>query len=201
MLKTIFYDFFGLNEQIFFLLNGFAHTQFFDEFLLSLAFVFKPLKMGGFLVLCFNIFAIRQVLKSRNSENLRKCLILLISSFVTYALVTIFKASFGFMRPICIFEDHPIYMHKITVVYENIFKKCYHSLPSGHSAIVVLLGLNLMAFTKNAFVKICVIFIIVTTMISRVMIAFHFPADVIYGALLAIGTYYSVRFIINKMIK
>lgn len=75
------------------------------------------------------------------------------------------------------------------------------SFPSGHSQNAGSLYTALYKSTKNKFIRICCILLIIFIPISRLYLGVHFPSDVIVGSLLGILTTSVCFFLLNKFNK
>jgi membrane-associated phospholipid phosphatase len=68
----------------------------------------------------------------------------------------------------------------------------HHSLPSGHAAFAVLLAASLTPGMAAGWRWSLVVFAVLVCL-SRVVVGAHFPADVMAGALIALGGERAVR--------
>ena len=105
-------------------------------------------------------------------------------------ILTICKYLFAFTRPLC--ELNP---NNFILPYPQISKVCAHSFPSAHSAFACLLAISLWSYVSN-LPRIFLVLLVLTTGASRVVLAMHYPADVLYGILLAI----LIHFIVSKIV-
>jgi membrane-associated phospholipid phosphatase len=77
-------------------------------------------------------------------------------------------------RPICTLT----LSNNLNIIRENI--NCFHSFPSAHCAFGTLFAASLWSYS-NKFTKIVLALIVAATALSRIILAMHYPADVIYG--------------------
>ena len=109
--------------------------------------------------------------------------------------MTILKHILSFQRPICEMRQD-----LFIAPYPYLSKVCEHSLPSAHSAFACLLLLSVWPYA-SIFPRILLILLLLTTCASRIVLAMHYPADILYGILCAIFINFIVSRVINSLYK
>ncbi|MCF8463122.1 MAG: phosphatase PAP2 family protein [Rickettsiaceae bacterium] len=100
---------------------------------------------------------------------------LLINYSAIVIIFTITKSMIALERPLCQLQPN-----SFILPYPEIEKVCHHSFPSAHSAFATLVAISLWS-KVNFFGKLLLIFLVIAVAISRIGLAMHYPADVIYG--------------------
>lgn len=167
------YDWFGLNTQLFLLVNG-LHAQGFDNFMLGVTTLGHPRLFPFYIAAALLWSRARPVSLPPRNVAVFALGYLLTSVLVVPAL----KSGLDFPRPLQVLGAAAV-----TLVGRADEA---HSLPSGHAAFAVLMAASLtpgsarpMRFALLAFaLLVCV---------SRVSVGAHFPADVLAGALVALA--------------
>lgn len=98
-------------------------------------------------------------------------------------IVTILKRVFfpELFRPVAYFGTS-----EVIRVVTGYIPPSLHTFPSGHSATAFSVFLYLAFLSKNNFVKFLLFTIALMVGYSRIYISAHFPADVIFGSLIAV---------------
>ncbi len=179
-----------LNVGIFYIINNFPHSEFLDQILFLFAFIFKPTSIGCMLL---TIIIIAQFwkcwqLRKSNSNDLKseisKFLAMIVSFPLTYLSIELLKTFSEIQRPICILSANSLHFIEKTIILEDIFNKCSSSFPSGHAGVATLIAAFFWS-SASSLTRAIFVLIVICTMLSRIMIAFHFPIDVLVGAIIA----------------
>ncbi len=198
-MKNVFYDFGGLNEEMFFFINKYFNIGVFPYllkifskvasikvfiliyFLYGFYFLYKVRIVLGRRVphetlISSNIFSMREIVKMFHFLiNIGMC-----SIFVTI-FCKILKYVSSFPRPFCVIENSAFFSLKKTFNYEN----CFHSFPSFHVVLVIMECFYLWQYLNTRIQKILAIFTVSMVTISRISLAVHFPSDVLYSVPIA----------------
>lgn len=167
------YDWFGLNTRLFEAINGY-HTPALDGLVLTASTLGHPNLFPFYIAAALWIsWRMPTTLALRNV--LTFALGYLLTSIV---LVPVLKRAFDFPRPITALGAS----HVVLVGDPDRI----HSFPSGHAAFAALFAASLMPGAPRS-ARLALATFAVLVCISRVSSGAHFPADVMTGALLALG--------------
>lgn len=177
ILKSILYDWGGVNSAIFHAINGTSHA------------VFKPLVVLGNLVgnywglpiLLSILMVCAQVCKNRSMNGIAARLRvqtcrLFIGFLIAWLCVGLLKLGLDFPRPLTVFGSN------IQVIGTPEIR---HSFPSGHSAYIALVSMILWPLFPVAL-RSLLLGVILWVGWSRIASGAHFPADVLAGALIGL---------------
>lgn len=173
------YDWFGLNQGLFLLLNG-MHAPLLDPFMLLCTRLGHPSLYPFYLAIAV-LIAWRQpnVLPQRNVVTFA-----LSFPVVSIIIVPALKEALDFPRPLTVFGEKAV-----TVLGDA---EWHHSLPSGHAAFSVLLAASLMPGLPAGGRWTLMIFASLVC-VSRLVVGAHFPADVMAGAAIALIVVWTIR--------
>ena len=180
----IFYNFFGLNEIIFTKLNYITNNGTLPYILQVISSVFFIANFAVFYILTCLYF----YFKAKKVTNIEEYFTPIYNKLV---LIGICYAIFGFTfaglkfsvnmpRPFCSLTPSQF----ITIA--NIgFERCLSSFPSAHTGLSILVTYALWQHINN-IIRIVFCIIITAVAISRITLAMHYPADIIYSALVTL---------------
>lgn len=183
MLET-FYDFFGLNEIIFAKLNYITNNGIFPYILQAISSIFFIANFAIFYALICLYF----YFKTRNAINTEEHFTPIYDKLVLIGICyTIFgftfaalKFSVNMPRPFCSLDPS-----QFATIANIEFERCLSSFPSAHTGLSILVTYALWQHINN-IAKIIFCIIIVTVAVSRVTLAMHYPADIIYSSLVTL---------------
>lgn len=181
-MREIFYDLLGLNKAIFILVNKYTNVSIIPYFLQTLSSLFF---IGNFAIAYF-IICIWIYFKIKKLDNRQEIFILyyyeLIKIGSCYALLGLSYATMKFginmPRPFCSLSPEEF----STIAYTES-ERCLSSFPSAHTALCVIVVYFLWPY-MNRVGKILGILTILLVAISRISLAMHYPADIIYSLIL-----------------
>lgn len=201
-LKEIFYDWFGYNELLFHKIhNSLANISILKALTFLSDYVGEKdlFPVHFLLILILMHIYISYKGYRRNIEvqiKFMKIVFIMLFSTITGAiLVYAAKHMYGFTRPYCLDNFH------VNGVVDSIaphdLKKCYESLPSGHSWYIATMVLSMWTImnTKTKTAGVALVLLIGTT---RIALGKHFPADVFYGYIIAIITVLFAHMLANN---
>lgn len=166
------YDWYGLNDALFLLLNGF-HEVWFDRLMQGLTSLGHPALYPFYVALALCWSLVRPTsLPLRNVAVFAVAYVL-----VSVILVPILKSAIDFPRPASVLGD-------LAVIVGEPDRT--HSFPSGHAGFAVLLAASLGADAGRA-TQVSLAAFAVIVCVSRVYVGAHFPADVVAGIVLALA--------------
>lgn len=178
---TPFYNLFGLNQTLFFAING-IHNIYLDQLMLLGSrlgdFWNLPWIIGALLLM----FAVQTAASGADPtgwlperKTIIQLLLTLLAGYVSAAvLVTLLKLWLHMPRP-----SAAITFATVHVLGEP---ESIYSFPSGHAAFVMLLAVVFWPHCRN-LPRILLILFAVWVGVSRINIGAHFPTDVIAGYL------------------
>lgn len=201
---SLLYDWAGYNIKIFDFLNNLIENvtvlrilKFITDYI-GYYYMF-PIH---FILLIFVMYVISHI-KHRDIKTeiiyIRSIITLLFSIILVGTLGEIAKETISALRPYC--TETIILNEKVASImdYASAMNKCYKSFPSGHSLYIVTLILSSWATLNTTFKYIGAITVILV-LFSRVILGAHFPADVVYGALMGAIITLCTKFLVDKVI-
>jgi membrane-associated phospholipid phosphatase len=187
MSKHLFYDWFGYNKKLFHHTHHLADNPTTIKLLEILSNY-----LGNYLMFPIHLLLLILILtllikkyypqKDVVLNYIKAALVLCISIAITLSLGYILKISLEYSRPYC---THGTILNEMVKTFtEYQLSSCYRSTPSGHSLYSTAFVLSIWPILNRSF-KLLSLTILVLVMISRIMLGFHFPADVFYGFCMA----------------
>ena len=187
-LKNIFYYWYGYNKEIFLSINhSFSN--------LSLQYFFKIIS-SMFSISSFAIYyillSVLLVLYSRKNHFSQQNFLSFYTYFVKigmgYAFIgfayALMKFTVNMPRPYCSLE-----LGSFITLIDFDSERCLSSFPSAHTAVVILISYALWPFSK-CLTRIGLVLTCLLVMLSRVVLAMHYPADILYSVVIAFGLIY-----------
>jgi membrane-associated phospholipid phosphatase len=177
-----FYNFYGLNESLFVTINKATNFGILPQILYSISWLFSITNFSFcYIILC--IYHYTQLKQINDLNQRQKRFLLLYHEFVVAGIIyTLFglvyaalKFSINLPRPFCSLDNI-----KFITIANVEAERCLSSFPSAHTGLAFLVSYLLwkyLTFTQ----KIIVIFIIMLVAVSRIALAMHYPADIIYS--------------------
>lgn len=193
-MKTIWYDWGGLNTWLFQAINS-QHSPAIDSLMLFATRVADHDNFSVYAAL-FSVMALLSVRYADRRALLRWLTVLSVFSLgytVDGWLVTWLKSAFSFPRPPLALG--PSMVHVVGKPEFNLT----HSFPSGHTAFASLAVSSLWPVLKRS--GRCLGLACVTLVaVSRISLGAHFPADVLAGALTSLFVVVSLRYLANRLL-
>jgi len=172
MLKEALYDWFGLNQSLFLLING-VHNAFVDPLMLTGTMLADYRNMPVILALLIGLawWGHRQARPDTVQNGLRLLVLAVASYGVAVVLTAAGKYLFDFPRPLLVLQDHVVVLGQ---------EKIMRSFPSGHAMFSMLVA---ALFWRNANLpgRIALALFVLWAGVSRLVVGAHFPADVLAG--------------------
>lgn len=184
----LLYNFLGENKKLFILINKYTNISFIAKVMDCITSFFSIYAFVLYYVVIF-ILAYYKIIKRYRQNQDKKALyecsksiyhsalnigIIYIFFIVVY---TILKFSVNLPRPFCSMAQDEF----ISIINsENI--RCLSSFPSAHTAVSVLIVYCIWHyFPKKYLIKYMSICLIIIVGVSRITLAMHYPADIIYS--------------------
>lgn len=194
----IFYNFFGLNEIIFIKLNYITNKGILPHILHTISSVFFIANFAA----CYILTCIYFYFKTKKAQNIESYFTPIYNELTRigtcYAIFGFtfagLKFSFNMPRPFCSLSSD-----QFLTIANTELERCLSSFPSAHTGLSILVTYALWPHI-NKNVKLICCLVIASVAISRITLAMHYPADIIYSALVTIAAI-TVGNIIYKMLK
>lgn len=192
-MQHIFYDWFGLNQILFTQINSISNSLLYQYFcyILSIIFaLFVFLIYYGALVF-YRYYCVRKsgfdyAMYNRYFDELVK----IGSSYGAIGLIyTAMKFSINMARPYCSGIS-------FTSIMDFAGQRCLSSFPSAHTAIAVLIYYSFLPYL-NSLGRFLGLMMILVVGMSRIALAMHFPADIVYSIIIA----FSICYLADKLVQ
>lgn len=175
-----FYNFCGLNQQIFLVINHLTNNSILPYILQTISFCFNISNFAIIYILCCIVFYVQlrkipQALFSAIYDKMIQVGIIYTLFGLSFALL---KFSFNLPRPFC---SMPIGSF-ITIANIEL-ERCLSSFPSSHTGLAILTSYFVWPYISHIgkfFTSLGVILVAV----SRLCLAMHYPADIFYSILI-----------------
>jgi membrane-associated phospholipid phosphatase len=186
--KRIFYDFLGFNTELFLVLNhltNYGYIPYFLKYLSSMFYymLFIPYIIAACLYCLYNI---KTSPYSQKEQKFYNYSYQLLKPTLCYCLFVYIYASLkhtiNLPRPYCSLD--PISFTSI-INFEG--ERCLSSFPSAHSALALIITFYLWPYL-NKYAKIMSTLVIILVGLSRISLAMHYPADILYGIIIGFMT-------------
>lgn len=185
----VFYNFCGLNQEIFLFLNKITNIGLISYFLRIISFCFNIANFALIYIL-YCIYFYIQLKKIKNTDELQnkfwngyKKLMEVGIIYTIFGLVfTALKFSVNLPRPYC---SLPI--DSFVTIINTASGRCLSSFPSSHAALSILVTYFVWDYIKLP-IKILMICVIILVSLSRISLAMHYPSDIIYGIIIGFIT-------------
>jgi len=191
---NVIYNFFGINKEIFILVNKMTNVGIIPTLLkISSQFFFIGNFAAYYLIICLYCYF---KLKKRSNPKIEFVPIYnqLVKAGTCYSLFGFAYAALKFginlPRPFCSLTPS-----EFTTILDVTKERCLSSFPSAHTGLAILIAYYLWPYLTK-YQKAIVLSLIVVVSISIITLAMHYPADIIYSILIA----YLIIFFSNKLV-
>ena len=185
----VFYNFCGLNQEIFLFLNKITNIGLFAYFLRIFSFCFNIANFAIiYIIYCIYLYIQLKKIENDNERqnkfwhSYNKLVEIGIVYGVSGLVFTALKFTVNLPRPYCSIAEGSF----ITIL-NTASERCLSSFPSSHAALSVLLTYFIWNYVKLP-VKILMICVIILVSLSRISLAMHYPSDIIYGIITGLIT-------------
>lgn len=176
----LLYNFGGYNKEIFIFINNLTNISFLPLSLKAISSVFFIANFAAiYIIVCIYFY-----FKIRKSPNPAKIfepiyyeLVRIGACYAFFGITfSILKFSVNFPRPFCSLP--PSYF---TTILDVSGERCLSSFPSAHTGLAILAAYCLWPYMNKAlkFTSCAIIFAVA---LSRITLAMHYPADILYSA-------------------
>lgn len=180
---NVIYNFFGINKEIFIFVNKITNVGIIPTLLkISSQFFFIGNFAAYYLIICLYCYF---KLKKRSNPKIEFIPIYnqLVKAGTCYSLFGFAYAALKFginlPRPFCSLTPS-----EFTTILDVTKERCLSSFPSAHTGLTILIAYYLWPYLTK-YQKAIVFSLIVVVSISRITLAMHYPADIIYSILIA----------------
>lgn len=191
------YDFCGYNTKIFILINGSLNYNYIAILAKILAFLFS-IGIFPFYYALFTAIIIYKIYENpinKRQEIFNQYVPWLVKFGICYALFGLSYAALKFSvnlpRPFCALNSE-----QFITPYDVSFERCNSSFPSAHTGLVIIMTYFLWEYISK-IMRAIFITLIPMTAVSRIILAMHFPADIIYGGIISLLIIYLGKLIYN----
>lgn len=198
----LFYNFYGLNQKLFLSINNFTNSK---PIIAKVLYIFSyPFGISKFAIY-YIIMALFFYYKIHNIKNLTTRCNKFWQIYREFTRIGIIYTCFGFTyaalkfsvnlpRPFCSLITKSFF----TIIDIHSYR-CLSSFPSAHVGLAVIVSNILWQYT-NRIQKVFLILLVFVVAISRISLAVHYPADILYS-LLVITLVIIVGNKINNLLK
>lgn len=180
-----FYNFHGLNQEIFLFLNRITNIGILPYFLQIISFCFNITNFAVIYILYWIYFYI-QLKRIKNFNQLQEAFWGKYNKLMEIGIIyTIFGLTFtalkflvNFPRPFC-----SLALDSFVTIINLQLERCLSSFPSSHAGLAFLVTYFAWSYL-NLLLKIIAICIIGLVSLARISLAMHYPADIIYGIII-----------------
>ncbi len=179
-MKEIFYDWGGYNVKIFEFLNQMCNIGIWPETLRCLSFFFNIENFAVYyLALCLFCYYRFRGCDAEAFKSVYNRLVFVGICYATFGLTyAALKFSINMPRPFC----SMLYYQTIIDVTKE---RCMSSFPSSHAGLSLVMTILAWDHLSKAGKKLAE-FVVVLVAFSRIALAMHYPADIVYGYLIAL---------------
>lgn len=193
-MKEIFYELAGYNKTLFYYLNHITNQGYAPNILKYLSSFFQ---IENFAVLYFLLCFYRyyQLKKTSNSDFAKQFhyyyneLIYIGTCYAFFGLTyAALKFSINLPRPFCSLTEGSFITIALTA-----HERCLSSFPSSHTGLALMITFLSWRYL-NLYMKATSIVTIILVALSRISLAMHYPADILYSGLVVIIVIYLAGF-------
>ena len=178
MLK-IFYEWGGLNKQLFIAINKLTNINLLPDLLLAISSLFFIANFAVIYIIICLVLYFKIPSHSNKKEYFSRAYYELVRVGIYYALFgisfAIMKFSVNLPRPFCSLNPA-----NFLTILDTTNERCLSSFPSAHTGLSILVAYILWPYLDKIYRAFsCLIIIAVAT--SRITLAMHYPADILYS--------------------
>lgn len=200
-MEDIIYSWGGYNEELFYLINKACNSSLCQIFMKYISIIFD-IEMIAIYYSLIMVVLLYRIWKLQNYEHYSFCYDTMARFGVCYALFGLIYAALKFginmPRPFC-----SLPLHKFTTILNTSHERCLSSFPSSHTGLVFLITMFLWKDLGmlSRIIWLCLVALVAS---SRIALAMHYPADIIYSLLIAYIVYFQgikiYKFLENNII-
>ncbi len=185
-MKEIFYEWSGYNKIIFYYLNHLSNYGYIPQSLKILSSLFQIENFAIlYLILClYQYYQLKMMPKSNFEQQFHRRYNILVYIGTCYAffgiIFAILKFSINLPRPFCSLPEG-----SFTTIALVAHERCLSSFPSAHTGLALMIGALAWRYL-NCWTKILSALAITLVALSRITLAMHYPADILYSGIIVI---------------
>lgn len=190
VLKTVFYDWGGLNIWFFHLINN-IHSNIIDKIML-LGTALASHTLFNFYAALLALFSLLQIYMMDSVSLTKEKILFWITPLILFIVAYLLDGAFlDILKPYLDFPRPPLALPQGSLVIVGK-PELHHSFPSGHSSFAMLIVASVWPILSKHTKWLAILFLIwVGT--SRISLGAHFPADVAGGFLTSFLIVISLR--------
>ena len=184
MLYDIFYNWHGANAELFVYLNNLLNTEtgYLPYLLARLTHLSSIYSFAVMYISLCIFYYINTITHQYKEEEFHDLIIWMLKFGCTYALFiaifTTLKHTINLPRPLCSLDETLF----STLIYKiNI--RCLSSFPSAHTGIALIINYYFWS-SWSARGKLFGLIFILIAILARISLAMHYPADILYSAII-----------------
>ncbi len=191
---NVIYNFFGLNKEIFIFVNKITNVSIVPNILKIISqFFFIGNFAAYYLIICLYCYFKLKKLSNPKMEFV-PIYNTLVKAGTCYALFgfaySAFKFGINLPRPFC-----SLFPSEFTTILDVTKERCLSSFPSAHTGLAILIAYYLWPHLTK-YQKAVMLLLVTLVPISRITLAMHYPADIIYSIFIV----YLLIFCSNKLV-
>ncbi|MCC8417844.1 MAG: phosphatase PAP2 family protein [Rickettsia endosymbiont of Bryobia graminum] len=179
----LLYNFQGLNQSIFLSINKLAnHSSIIANILQIISYCFN---ISNFVIVYF-IFCIYFYTQIKKTQDINQAYLKFWPIYNKIILIGIIYTIFGFTYAILKFSVNlsrpfcSLPLGSFITILDVSQERCLSSFPSSHVGLAVLVAYSIWSNITN-IQKIMAVFVVTLVAISRISLAMHYPADIIWS--------------------
>jgi len=180
-MKFILYNWLGLNEYLFILLNATLNHGLLPYFFYLVSILFKEFVFLIYYA-AFVTYEVRNF-STQTHEKYNKIFNKAVEIGSIYASVmvvyTLIKYTVNFPRPYCS-------MSSFVSISNFAHERCLSSFPSAHTAMAIIVCWWVWPYV-NRLGRILLIALVILVGLSRIALAMHYPADIIWSVVISLS--------------
>ena len=185
-MKDLIYDFYGHNEQIFHEINHTLSGSFAQHMSKYVSHLFDLEMFTVYYCIIFAMLTYR-IVTIKQYEQYSFCYDFMVKIGICYACFGFIYAALKFgvnmPRPFCSLPEG-----SFTTIMDVTKERCQSSFPSSHTGLVFLITLFLWDYVGWS-ARIFWLGMVALVGLSRMALAMHYPADILYSLIIAAGVY------------
>lgn len=179
-----FYNWYGQNKSIFILLNHYTNQGILPKILYYISNIFFITNFAAAYLLILSYLIIKTIRSSNRIEFFWSWYYEMVKTGICYSLFGFTFAALKFgvnlARPFCSLDKADF----ITIANTEL-ERCLSSFPSAHTGLSILVIYCLWPHINKYYKCLCVLVILLVSL-SRITLAMHYPADIIYSGIVTI---------------
>ncbi len=193
-MKDFFYNFCGYNKAIFYYLNNLTNHGYIPKILKALSDLFQIENFAVlYFLLCFyRYYQLKRVTQSDFSKKFNKYYTELVHIGTCYAFFgftyATLKFSINLPRPFCSLPKD-----SFLTIASTAHERCLSSFPSSHTGLALMITFLAWQYL-NGFMKMMSVMLVISVALSRISLAMHYPADILYSGFVVILVMYLAGF-------